>query len=182
MQPLQRVDGRTGARLDLERVLVELDRAEEVAAMRLEQTRARGEHRRPMPGIGAHGVGLVPERAFEHVPRAGEGRRADDPANARRIELTELPGLVERGARSLGFVQYVFEQAALLVQELSAALGAVRKSELRIEERQGFPRPTEEEQRAPRSLNGRQMIRQQRVRTEIGLARRARVAEDRKST
>src|SRR5690606_23921922 len=102
MQPLQRVDGRTGARLDLERVLVELDRAEEVAAMRLEQTRARGEHRRPMPGIGAHGVGLVPERAFEHVPRAGEGRRADDPANARRIELTELPGLVERGARSLG--------------------------------------------------------------------------------
>nr|PZN24766.1 MAG: hypothetical protein DIU78_11560 [Pseudomonadota bacterium] len=77
----------------------------------------------------------------------------------------------------LRLAEHVFEQAALLVEELGAALGALREAQLRVDERQGFPRATEEQQRAPRPLDGRQMIGQERMRAQVAVACASEIAE-----
>jgi hypothetical protein len=143
VQTLQRMDRRRGSRLGLERAIVELDGRAGVAAVGLDQPRARRDRRRAVTAVAVNRVGLALERAVQRFPGALHAGRTRDAADARGIVFGKLTRRLERQQRFARAAEHVFEQTSLLVLQLRAALGAVGQADLGLVERQCLVGTTE---------------------------------------
>ncbi len=156
VQALQRQDGRRRARIGLECRLIQLGRRVIVALVRLEQTRALGEHGGPVPAISGEHLRRALIGLLQRVPGLGGERGAFDRAQRRGVGLVELERSLVGLPRFSLLTQLLVQEAGFLERD-QRLLGGVRgRAQLGIEQRQRLAELPRQDQRAARTqIDGR---------------------------
>ncbi len=88
--------------------------------------------------IGRYGIRLALHRSLDVIPFRGDGARALECLENRRIALVQLEGGGIGSSGLLPLTQSVLEENALLVEQHRLLLRLRDEASLRVEERQSF--------------------------------------------